>query len=191
MFKYQKISYLLIGVLVGVLASFSLASASGISNVVRLIVNGEDITFHSDVPPQIINGRTLVPARALAEKLGATVEWDEERNSVIVTSKNEPDVQPEYAHPLKLEVLSKTMYEYIMPPLKRATVTVKITNTTDKYVPFVKLTPIINVDDGRKFSSALHPDTALEGDYYKPNSSVILKYWTQIPTEIEIIDWKL
>lgn len=52
-------------------ASVSIAQAT---NPIKLIVNGVDITYKSDVPPQIINGRTLVPARALAESLGASVE---------------------------------------------------------------------------------------------------------------------
>lgn len=32
----------------------------------------------TDVPPVVIDGRTLVPVRAIFEALGATVEWDQE-----------------------------------------------------------------------------------------------------------------
>ena len=39
--------------------------------------------------------------------------------------------------------------------------------------------------------SALDVSTELDGNYYKPNSSVTLKYWTHIPSEINIVDWKL
>ena len=53
---------------------------------IQLIVDGKVIT--SDVPPQIINGRTMVPARFLAEALGATVSWDASQNDVIVTSQS-------------------------------------------------------------------------------------------------------
>ncbi|NLL06373.1 MAG: copper amine oxidase N-terminal domain-containing protein [Clostridiaceae bacterium] len=38
-----------------------------------------------DVPPQIVNGRTLVPARAVAESFGAKVDWDGNTKSVIIT----------------------------------------------------------------------------------------------------------
>ena len=31
----------------------------------------------SDTPPQIVDGRTLVPVRAIFEAIGATVEWDD------------------------------------------------------------------------------------------------------------------
>ena len=37
-------------------------------------------------PPQIINGRVMVPARFVAEPLGAKVEWDERSRTVIILS---------------------------------------------------------------------------------------------------------
>lgn len=40
-----------------------------------------------DEPAQALNGRTLVPLRAIAEALGAQVEWIAETNSVDVQSK--------------------------------------------------------------------------------------------------------
>ena len=43
---------------------------------VTVIVKGETVMF--DQPPVIIDGRTLVPVRYVAEKLGCTVEWDGE-----------------------------------------------------------------------------------------------------------------
>jgi len=58
---------------------------------VNLKVNGEIIVFESsDVPPVIItpvghvNGWTLVPARAVFEAMGATVEWNNDLDEVIV-----------------------------------------------------------------------------------------------------------
>lgn len=41
-----------------------------------VVLNGTKLAF--DVPPQIINGRTLVPFRAIFETLGYEVFWDEE-----------------------------------------------------------------------------------------------------------------
>jgi len=46
--------------------------------------NGQNITL--DVPARIINGRTFVPARAVAEAFGANVEWDATTQTVILTS---------------------------------------------------------------------------------------------------------
>ncbi len=45
----------------------------------------EDKSVVCDVPPQIINGRTLVPARAIAECTGYKVDWDNSTQTVIIT----------------------------------------------------------------------------------------------------------
>ncbi len=46
-------------------------------------VNGNNVTL--DVAPTIINGRTMVPARAVAEAFNAKVEWDNATRTVIIT----------------------------------------------------------------------------------------------------------
>ena len=43
---------------------------------------GENILF--DVPPVIVNGRTLVPIRKIAQMLGAVVSWDESTQNVKI-----------------------------------------------------------------------------------------------------------
>jgi hypothetical protein len=45
--------------------------------------NGEQVTL--DVPAQIVGGRTLVPARAVAESFGAAVGWDPDTRTVTIT----------------------------------------------------------------------------------------------------------
>ncbi len=57
-----------------------------------LVKNGEDVTL--DVPAQIINDRTMVPARAIAEAYGVGVEWDAATRTVILTQviEEEPAV---------------------------------------------------------------------------------------------------
>jgi len=46
-------------------------------------VNGNQKTL--DVAPQIIGGRTLVPARAIAESFGAEVAWDQSTQTMTIT----------------------------------------------------------------------------------------------------------
>jgi len=41
----------------------------------QLYVNGEELSF--DVPPQVINGRTMIPLRVLLEAMGCVVKWDD------------------------------------------------------------------------------------------------------------------
>jgi hypothetical protein len=45
--------------------------------------NGEQIRL--DVPARIVGGRTLVPARAVAESFGAHVEWEQVTRTVTIT----------------------------------------------------------------------------------------------------------
>lgn len=46
----------------------------GSNKEINVYLDANEIEF--DVPPQIINGRTMVPIRAIFEKMGANVEWD-------------------------------------------------------------------------------------------------------------------
>lgn len=48
-------------------------------------VNGEPKNL--DVPAQIINGRTMVPARFVAESLGANVQWNDSTQTVHINSE--------------------------------------------------------------------------------------------------------
>jgi len=71
------------GVVVGsvLFSSVSLAAPA----MIKLVVDGKDIM--SEVPPQIINGSTMIPARSLAEALGAKGQWDEKEQTVVIDSK--------------------------------------------------------------------------------------------------------
>ena len=59
--------------------SLCTVTASAEENI-RVIIDIKNVKF--DVPPTIINGRTLVPLRAIFEALGATVEWDDATQTV-------------------------------------------------------------------------------------------------------------
>lgn len=42
----------------------------------------------NDVPPKIVNGRTMIPARFIAENLGADVKWDIQYGIAIITKED-------------------------------------------------------------------------------------------------------
>ncbi|HWI50737.1 MAG TPA: copper amine oxidase N-terminal domain-containing protein [Symbiobacteriaceae bacterium] len=52
---------------------------------IEVWVDGKPVAM--DVAPVVINGRTMVPARFVAEALGASVEWDQAKQRVVITSK--------------------------------------------------------------------------------------------------------
>ena len=53
---------------------------------ITMIVNGETVNF--DMPPVILNERTLIPVRGLFEKLGAVIEWDGAAGMVKIVSND-------------------------------------------------------------------------------------------------------
>ena len=64
------------------------------SNTIVLTIDEHDalvygITKTNDVAPKVVNDRTMLPARFVAENLGATVEWDGEKQLVTITGKTE------------------------------------------------------------------------------------------------------
>jgi len=48
----------------------------------------DGVLLSMDVPPQLVDGRTLVPLRAIFEALGAEVDWNPETQTVIGTREN-------------------------------------------------------------------------------------------------------
>lgn len=55
-------------------------------NAVTVMVNGTELI--ADVPAQIMNDRTMLPMRAIFEKLGANVSWMEKRPGNICYQKH-------------------------------------------------------------------------------------------------------
>lgn len=75
------------GLLTGLLIGLLLAGSTIVfaSTPIKLLINGQYI--NCDVEPQIINGRTMVPAAYVATALGATVSWDEINQTVVINGK--------------------------------------------------------------------------------------------------------
>lgn len=51
-------------------------------HVVRVVVNGKVVS--SDVPAVNLNGRTMVPLRAISDALGVQVQWDDATKTAII-----------------------------------------------------------------------------------------------------------
>ena len=70
---------LILAILIGILV-MPVSAQTGI----RVTVNGIPLAF--EVPPQMINGRTMVPMRAIFEALGAKVNWDGSTQTITATT---------------------------------------------------------------------------------------------------------
>lgn len=68
-----------------------------------LLVRLNSNYLYSDVPPTIIDGRTLIPMRALLEGLGTTVEWDETTATATAYTRTK-------SYEIKVTENSKTFY---------------------------------------------------------------------------------
>jgi len=52
------------------------------------LVNGKETyidSFNPNIMPKIINGRTFVPLRFVAESLGAQIDWDNKTQTIVIT----------------------------------------------------------------------------------------------------------
>lgn len=88
-----------LALMVMVLVLFGTAVSFAGTGQIRINLDGVDIAC--DSPPVIIDGRTLVPARAVFEAMGGNVEWNEVSREVTITVR---DVD------VKLKIDSKTAY---------------------------------------------------------------------------------
>ena len=84
----------IIAMLLVLMMSFSMTAFAADDTTV--LIDNEKIEF--DVPPQIINERTMVPMRKIFETLGATVEWYGETQLIFAT-RNELIIVMEIGKP--------------------------------------------------------------------------------------------
>ena len=72
-----------LSIILTLILTLSAIAITAEDNAISVFIDGTEIAF--DVAPQIINGRTMVPLRAIFEKLNATVEWDESTQTITST----------------------------------------------------------------------------------------------------------
>jgi len=90
---------------------------------VNIAIDGKKMIF--DVPAIIINGRTLVPVRAVSENFGADVKWDGKLNKVTITydgKKIELFINKNYAYingkKITLDAPAKIINNRTMVPIR-------------------------------------------------------------------------
>lgn len=84
----------LIAFLICIVSLFSTVAFADVE--ITATVNGEKLIF--DVPPTIVDNRTMVPIRAVCEALGADVYWHGETKSIIIV-KNDTKLYLAIDHP--------------------------------------------------------------------------------------------
>lgn len=97
-------------VLLSVLLLVCIPCAAGASDNIKIFVNGQQV--FSDVPPQAIDGRTMVPIRVVSEALGAQVIWNDNTNSVEITNTTSEINNNEVNDRAKLKLYLKIASHY-------------------------------------------------------------------------------
>lgn len=89
----------------------------------KIIIDGQ--TLYTEQTPIMINDHTMVPMRAIFEKLGYTVEWDAEHQTIFATKDGNylrMDINNEQmsynGRTMKLEIPPTIMGNYTMVPVR-------------------------------------------------------------------------
>ena len=82
--KAKKLLSLALASVMTLAAAVTAVSADG---DIKVLLNGKELSF--DVPPMAVEGRTLVPFRAIFEALGYDVIWDEAEPQLIRGTKGD------------------------------------------------------------------------------------------------------
>jgi len=105
-----------------VLGLFGVVTAPAASEI-KIILNEEQLEF--DVPPIIIDGRTLVPFRAIFEKLNAEVDWEPdsrtvtaEKGDILIRLKIDNDIAFVNDDEVILEVPTQIFDDRTLVPLR-------------------------------------------------------------------------
>ncbi len=72
-------------------------------NEILTDINGEEKTITLDVAPYIDNGRTMIPLRGLLEAMGASIQWQGDTRTIVVTK----DVNV-----ITLQIVNNLVYVY-------------------------------------------------------------------------------
>lgn len=71
--KYSSCKLISLSLIIIILLTSYAPNIQAQSKIINVTFNGRFLDF--DQPPVIINGRVLVPLRAIFEAMGATVKW--------------------------------------------------------------------------------------------------------------------
>jgi hypothetical protein len=114
---------------------------------------GDGAEIESDVPAQIINGRTMVPLRVLSESIGAKVDWDGNTRTVTV---NTPEIGGEAPASVQYDTETDTVEGKI------SKVTYSHPVVTDKYTAADLLNK--NIEEDIKEAATLVADDNATGE---------------------------
>ncbi len=153
------------------------------NNVVTKEVSGEKETITLDVPPMIVNDRTLVPLRFIAESLDKQVGWDSDNRTAIIIDygyfSNELKNNHQYLYDFftkkkEYAIMSYTQNYYdLLAPTENTTMNIKLNATVKNNPMDVAFTITGNSELAKDITTEHWNSTAFSLDF--SGESVLLK----------------
>ena len=120
----MKLKNIICGILAAsTLGAFAVPAAFAEKDVISVLVDNEEVVF--DQNPTVIDGRTLVPIRAVFEKSGAVVDWDQatltatiQRGENTVRINPDKDILFKNGKAVALDVPAKMINDRILIPVR-------------------------------------------------------------------------
>ena len=175
------------GIVIGSLLTSGITYAA---SQINLVINGQQVK--STVPPQVINGTTMVPLRLVAESLNADVKYDPSTNTVYVNGGQSSlptdlpltnNYKPTDLPTTNESLLGKWEGTYVCNNVERG-VTLTITNdSTENIEAIFTFYPL-------KSQSSLYGSFKMSGIYDKDSEILNLKgeEWINQPSNYIMVD---
>lgn len=174
-FNLQKIKYLISGITIGTIISTSAIALA--DNPIKLFINDKQIS--TDVSPVMIEGRVLVPVRVVSENLNCDVEWDQQNNTVKITSESSNNsVNQVSSIPTVKEVTNTNMSTEIT--------TTQTTRPAKPPLPDGITWIDYNKDDGKFYIGTLYIDNKCKENGYRLQYNIKEQKW-QLSKNEEIV----
>lgn len=127
--------------------------------------NGKEFTM--DVPATIVNDRTMLPVRALADALHLNIKWDDPNRTVIINS-GDTDAKEEPTKPESGQTTAGTLTSIQTPSAKDAdqTFTIQADGPMERYEKTF-------VDDQKIVLDFYGAKSSLPGEITKTNSDIV------------------
>lgn len=148
---------------------------------VSIRLDNELITNY-DMPPIIIEGRTLVPLRSVFEKMGASVFWDGAERKVVITKDettiifeiNSNNIIKNGSEEIEIDVPAKIINDYTMIPLRA------VAQAFDCTVEWNANTRVVDIYQSDFDFSTLNPEITESQEEVDSKSDGIKILWDQI-----------
>lgn len=134
----------LLGIMAISILSVSLATFAYANQPIKLLVN--DHLLETDVAPQMVQGRVLVPIRAISQALGVDINWDSDSGSVLIdNSPNKSD---------NLQILQLEQALTAKDPLTAAKTWAEGVKTRNGAMQYAVMSPELRKEKYEEFSQA-------------------------------------